>query len=302
MRLQLNLKDAKAQYGLITAGGQVGAITGCSLVVGSKRFGVPELYALGGVLTLVPPLIVRYHHRRTSAAAVAAAAAASSDEYAREGGGAPPHAPEEGSAVAGGGGSSSDASEHAVAPGLLEGLRLLVRHPYVLGIFAVSALFEIIATILDYQMKVLGKASYTSTAEFASFMGFFGQAANSVSLVFSLLGTSFVIRHLGLRLTLMLFPMMLIVAVRVVYAAPSMWVLFGVMVSIKGLAYALNNPSKEMLYMATTASIKYKAKVRRAPANAPALPSAALSLAAGCVCAARRSRGLTSSADAPPRR
>ena len=41
-----------------------------------------------------------------------------------------------------------------VTPGLFEGLRLLVQHPYVLGIFAVTALFEIIATIMDYQMKV----------------------------------------------------------------------------------------------------------------------------------------------------
>ena len=32
------------------------------------------------------------------------------------------------------------------------------------------------------------------------------------------------------------------------------------MVSIKGLAYALNNPSKEMLYMTTTDSIKFKTK------------------------------------------
>ena len=55
-------------------------------------------------------------------------------------------------------------------------------------------------------------------------------------MVFSLLGTSFVIRTLGLRLTLMLFPAILIITVRIVYAAPSMWVLFAVMVSIKGLA------------------------------------------------------------------
>lgn len=117
-----------------------------------------------------------------------------------------------------------------------------------------------IATILDYQMKVLGKARFPTTAGFASFMGSFGQAANSVSLMFSLLGTSFVIRNLGLRHTLMLFPATLIVAVAAVWSAPSMWVLFGVMVTIKGLAYALNNPSKEMLYMATTDSIKFKAK------------------------------------------
>jgi len=47
----------------------------------------------------------------------------------------------------------------------------------------------------------------------------------------------------------MAFPMMLVIVVCVVYFAPSIWTLFGVMVSIKGLSYALNNPSKEMLYM-----------------------------------------------------
>jgi len=50
---QMNLKEAKAQYGLIVAGGQVGAISGCTLVVSSKTFGVAELYYFGGLLTLV---------------------------------------------------------------------------------------------------------------------------------------------------------------------------------------------------------------------------------------------------------
>ena len=239
---QVTLKDAKAQYGIIVAGGQVGAITGCTLVVGSKQFGVAQLYGLGGLLTLVAPVIVHFHHERfgrTRAAHAVAPAAAMAPQS---------------------GGDASTKKAEKVTPGLFEGLRLLLQHPYVLGIFAVSALFEVIATILDYQMKVLGKASHASTADFAAFMGLFGQATNTVSLVFSLLGTSFVIRTLGVRLSLMLFPAMLIVTVCIVWSAPSMWVLFAVMVSIKGLAYALNNPSKEMLYMATTDSIKFKAK------------------------------------------
>ena len=32
---------------------QVGAISGCTLVVSSKKFGVAELYGAGGLLTLV---------------------------------------------------------------------------------------------------------------------------------------------------------------------------------------------------------------------------------------------------------
>ena len=278
---QVNLADAKAAYGIITAGGQIGAITGCSLVVGSRRFGVPQLYGLGGLLTLVAPVIVHYYHQRFGSGGSGGRRIAGGDtpdtaalvENGGDGSGNGSHSTSEmasskdpdsssssskATAPTSDGKDSGSSSKDVVAPGLFEGLRLLIHHPYVLGIFAVSALFEIIATILDYQMKVLGKANHDSTADFAAFMGFFGQAANSVSLVFSLLGTSFVIRNLGLRLTLMLFPCTLIIAVHIVWTAPSMWVLFAVMVSIKGLAYALNNPSKEMLYMATTDSIKFK--------------------------------------------
>ena len=277
---QVNLADAKAAYGIITAGGQIGAITGCSLVVGSRRFGVPQLYGLGGLLTLVAPVIVHYYHQRFGSGGSGGRRIAGGDtpdtaalvENGGECSGNGSHSTSEmasskdpdssssskATAPTSDGKDSGSSSKDVVAPGLFEGLRLLIHHPYVLGIFAVSALFEIIATILDYQMKVLGKANHDSTADFAAFMGFFGQAANSVSLVFSLLGTSFVIRNLGLRLTLMLFPCTLIIAVHIVWTAPSMWVLFAVMVSIKGLAYALNNPSKEMLYMATTDSIKFK--------------------------------------------
>uniref|UniRef100_A0A7S4B8E2 ADP,ATP carrier protein n=1 Tax=Chrysotila carterae TaxID=13221 RepID=A0A7S4B8E2_CHRCT len=225
---QMNLKEAKAQYGLIVAGGQVGAISGCTLVVSSRTLGVAELYYLGGILTLTPPIIVYFYLKRFPIVAANS--------------------------------TTHGAAAKRVAPGFLEGLRLLFRHPYVLGIFAVSALFEVIATILDYQMKVLGKASHDSTADFASFMGLFGQATNSVSLLFSVVGTSFVIRTFGLRLTLMLFPAMLVVVIALVYCSPSMHVLFWVMVTIKALSYALNNPSKEMLYMVTTDSIKFKAK------------------------------------------
>ena len=210
----VNLKDAKAQYGIIVAGGQIGAITGCSLVVGASRFGVAQLYGAGGMLTLAAPVIVAYHHRRFGvgsedvAAGACTAALVAAEEDAREGGGGSgdgsgssgsgcagcrcegataarvrasptrktgcgPRSPVAAPAV------GSKPSAAAVAPGLCEGLRLLIRHPYVLGIFAVSALFEVIATILDYQMKILGKASYHSTADFAAFMGFFGQVSRT---------------------------------------------------------------------------------------------------------------------------
>lgn len=47
--------------------------------------------------------------------------------------------------------------------GFYEGLSLILRHRYTMYLFAVSTLYEIVLTILDYQFKILG-ADYSTTA------------------------------------------------------------------------------------------------------------------------------------------
>jgi ATP:ADP antiporter, AAA family len=123
-------------------------------------------------------------------------------------------------------------------------------------------------TIFSFS-KVLAKRKFTeqfpddpvaAVEAFAQFMGFFGQATNTLSFGLSLLGTSFVIRSLGLKTTLLLFPCCLLAAGAVVYLFPSLEVVFAVMLALKALSYALNNPCKELLYQPTSKSVKFKAK------------------------------------------
>ena len=47
---QMSLKSAKASYGLIVAGGQLGAIAGCALVMAAKELGVVPLCVLASPL------------------------------------------------------------------------------------------------------------------------------------------------------------------------------------------------------------------------------------------------------------
>merc|ERR1719326_2073227 len=109
-------------------------------------------------------------------------------------------------------------------------------------------------TILDYAMKVLAKGTFESahpgdpvgaTKAFAAFMGVFGQCTNGLSFFFSLVGTSFVIRRFGLKLTIMAFPSLCFIVMVLV---------------LKALSYALNNPCKELLYQPTSEAVKFKAK------------------------------------------
>ena len=171
------------------------------------------------------------------------------------------------------------------AAGILEGLSLFWEFNYVKGIFAISCLFMVEVTIVDYTMKMLAKEYFTdlhpcdatmscwnaddptnhgmapdATAGFATFMGLFGQATNTLSFLLSLLGTSAVIRYLGLRLTLLLFPTLCLAVIVFVRVTPTLYVVFAAMMLLKACSYALNNPTKEMLYQPTSSAVKYKAK------------------------------------------
>merc|ERR1719198_2596763 len=118
-------------------------------------------------------------------------------------------------------------------------------------------------------MKLLAKGTFEAanpgdpvgaTKSFASFMGVFGQCTNGLSFFFSLVGTSFVIRRFGLKTTIMLFPTLCFIAMVLVYMIPTLPMVFVMMLVLKALRTALNNPCKELLYQPTSDAVKFKAK------------------------------------------
>lgn len=242
-----SLETAKASYGIMVATAQVGSILGPTVVQQfSETRGVAWCYLVGALCML---LLQGTMYAYISVYGVGIPATSGSKPKA----------------------------------GILEGLTLFYEHNYVKGIFAISCLFMVEVTIVDYTMKVLAHDYFTqespcqegmtcwqdngnhgmseeATAGFATFMGVFGQATNTLSFLLSLLGTSAVIRYLGLRLTLLLFPTLCLVVIICVRLRPTLYVVFGAMIMLKACSYALNNPTKEMLYQPTSAGVKYKAK------------------------------------------
>ena len=101
---------------------------------------------------------------------------------------------------------------------------------------------------------------FKATVAMTTFMGLFGQATNTLSFCLSFFGTSAIIRKLGLRTTLLLFPSLCLVTIVIVRLYPTLYVVFGAMMVLKANSYALNNPTKEMLYQPTSSAVRYKAK------------------------------------------
>lgn len=218
--------SAKKGYPLIIAGSQSGALLGSFCSWHSEWFGNALLFCLGAVaLTLIAPMVFWY--TRLVATHEATPAVAHYDKH---------------------------------KTGIWEGLRILLTRPYVGAILIVSTLYEVVTTILEFEMKVSARALYTTREAFASFNGMYGMYVNALALLFALLGTSFLMRRFGLRFCLILFPLITAVVVGGVYFVPTLGMLIVACMATKGLGYALNNPAKEMMYIPTTPDIRFKAK------------------------------------------
>ena len=170
---QMSLKSAKAHYGLIVAGGQIGAIAGCALVMAAKELGVVALCALGGLGAALVPVIMFVRLRKRAAKTACTKSGVHRDEPRIK----LPLRP------------SPDLAGSSACMRALEGLWLIGAHAYTLGLFALSAIYKVIATIMDYQLQRLAKVTHVgegrgadATAAFAAFMGSFGLACNVVRI------------------------------------------------------------------------------------------------------------------------
>uniref|UniRef100_A0A7S3KZI7 ADP,ATP carrier protein n=1 Tax=Amphora coffeiformis TaxID=265554 RepID=A0A7S3KZI7_9STRA len=270
-----SLKEAKASYGVMVATAQVGSILGPTLVNWfAEAYGPAQMYLLGASCMLWLQLTMYAYvtfYGTTERNATTTTTTTSQQQQQKQ---------EQQDC-----GSKKTEAPKKAKPGILEGLQLFVKYNYVKGIFAISCLFMVEVTIVDFTMKVLARdyfvgehpctrgdscwdytaaanhgMSLDATAAFTKFMGFFGQATNTLSLIMSLFGTSAVIRYLGLRLTLLLFPTLCLAVICAVRLHPTLYVVFGAMIALKAASYSLNNPTKEMLYQPTSSAVRYKAK------------------------------------------
>ena len=224
--------SAKKGFPLVVMLGQLGAILGPKFLtpLGEKVFGtdVPTVFICGfliGLMMLGVYLIMRTTPKSEMGG-----------YHTREKGGA-----------------------KEVEPGFLEGLVLLVKQPYLLGIFAIIGIYEIIVTIIDYNFKFLVMSQYAGTAA-TKYLGDYAVMVNVVSFLCLLFGISNIQRRLGIKVSLVLMPFIVLAMVLSFKAYPVVHVLFWIMVIAKAFNYALNSPAQKTLYVPTSHDVKYKSQ------------------------------------------
>lgn len=156
-------------------------------------------------------------------------------------------------------GKNEEIVEKAQEPGFLEGLRLLLQHKYLIGIFAANFIYEIVVTIFDFNFKIAASAQYTGVA-LSHYLSLYGSSVNIVSLLCLLLGISNVTRFLGVGVALAAMPIIVGIALMGFLSMESLSFLFALMVGSKAINYALNGPALKQLYIPTTPDVRFKAQ------------------------------------------
>jgi len=157
---------------------------------------------------------------------------------------------------------ANQVKEHAPKkPGVLEGLKLLLTEPYVLGIFGLVYSFEIISIIFDYQMQVLMSIETNNNIHaMSSFMFIYTGTFQALSFFFAIFGTSHLLQRIGLQGCLLIMPIVSIILTIVLMLYPKLITVFIIMVILRALNYGFNHPIREILYIPTVKDIQFKSK------------------------------------------
>lgn len=155
-------------------------------------------------------------------------------------------------------GATETTKEHE--PGFFEGLKLLLKNRYLLGIFAANFIYEVVITLFDFNFKLSASSQYSGVA-LSNYLSLYGSSVNIISLACLLLGISNVTRFLGIGSSLILMPVVVGVALLgFLLNINSLPFLFALMVGSKAINYALNGPALKQLYIPTTPDVKFKAQ------------------------------------------
>lgn len=235
----MSAESAKKGYGMIYTFGQLGLLLGQIFLLNNyKNFSFGTLFAIGGGLVCLLPFFLFWYFK---------------------------HAPvtkEE----------KIEAKEHKPETGMLEGLKLLLSRPYVAGLLVITSAYEIIGTIVEYQMGWCAQIVYPKAIDggmgFAWLKSMNALGVGILSLAFALLGTSFLLRKFGLKFCIISYPTLIGATVLGIFGLymtgastyTLMWASFIGAFLFKALSYTLNNPAREVLYIPTSKDIKFKAK------------------------------------------
>jgi hypothetical protein len=134
------------------------------------------------------------------------------------------------------------------------------KNYYLLILAAIVTLTFAVPTFIDWQSKTIIENIFQPD-EYTTFFGYFHAGLLVVPFFISILMTSNIIKRFGIRLTLLLYPLILLLCSLGIAAVPGIFFAIFIKGSDKSLSFSLNQSVRELLYIPISPEQKYKAKI-----------------------------------------
>lgn len=144
--------------------------------------------------------------------------------------------------------------------GVLSGLTMFGKYPYILGIFGMFFFYELINVVLGIQRTMILQSGAKSAAGFAGEM--FKQRfwMHALGFMVSFFGTRVVVKKLGEQLSLVLIPVIIGVLLTYFMIAYDEQAVLVVFMLLGMLNYSFASPLRESLYIPTVKDVRFKSK------------------------------------------
>ncbi len=147
-----------------------------------------------------------------------------------------------------------------VGGGILDGIKLVARSRYLLGICLYVVFYSTLSTFLYFQQQTIVKATIASSEQRTALFASLDLVVNTGTLVLQLLLFSRFLHRFGLAAGLVLVPLFSVAGFLALGFVPTLAVLivFGVLRRMG--EFTISKPARETLFNALSADEKYKAK------------------------------------------
>jgi AAA family ATP:ADP antiporter len=148
--------------------------------------------------------------------------------------------------------------------GFFQSLSLLKSHRYLLLLSGMMMAAIVVSNLVDFQFKWVAQDFYSDTNARTSFFALFYLLILVFSYFFTVVMTSRILKQFGIRVALLILPLILLVAFVSLFFIPQAGLIIWAVVikgSDKSLSHSLTQSVRELLYIPIPQDIKYKAKV-----------------------------------------
>ncbi len=147
-----------------------------------------------------------------------------------------------------------------IGGGALDGVRLVARSPYLLGISAIIAFGSMAGTFMYFELQHYVAAEFPDIAERTNYYANLDLWVNGLAWIFQAFVVTHLIRFLGLTRALVAMPVIAFASFAWLAASPILILLSASQVLRRAGEFGLGKPCREVLFTVVDPATKYKAK------------------------------------------